>query len=204
MSQQLAQAMRREALRVLSSRAQPRIAIVSDFDPKTYSVKVRVGADMDAGDFFETDWIPVSTPWLGSAWGLFAPLAPGDQVVVVFADGEYSGGVVVGGIFSEEQASVEVPAGEFWLVHSTGSSLKFQADGHVNLNVPGDLGVTVTGDLGVTVTGNVSSSAAAWNHTGNLTVAGVVSGATVQEGSVVLGSHIHGNGNNGSNTTGPT
>lgn len=196
MSQQLAQAMRREALRVLSSRAQPRIGIVSDFDPKTYSAKVRVGADMDAGDFFETDWIPVSTPWLGSAWGLFAPLAPGDQVVVVFADGEHSGGVVVGGLFSEDQAPAEVPVGEFWLVHSSGSSLKFQADGDVNLNVAGNLGVSVTG--------NVTSSAAAWNHTGNLTVSGEIAGTTVKQGTVVLGSHIHGNGNNGNNTTGPT
>ena len=190
----LANVMRREALRAMSGQVSVRTGIVSDYDEATHTARVRIGADMDASDYWETGWIPIATPWVGDQWGVFAPCSPGDQVVVAFDDQDRTAGAVVGGIFSDEQRALSVPAGEFHIVHSSGSFLKFKANGHVELTVAGNLDLAVTGDI--------TSSANSWAHTGDVTVTGTVTGTTVKQGSVVLGSHVHSGVQSGGSTTG--
>lgn len=196
----LANLMRRECLRVLNGKISIRTGIVSDYDPVLHAALVRVGADMDANDYWETGWIPIVTPWVGASWGLFAPVAPGDQVVCAFDDADRSLGAVLGGIFSEEQPAVDVPSEEFHLIHKSGSALKFKADGHVDMIVKGDLAMTVDGDI--------TSSANQWDHTGpinvsgDVTVSGTVEGSTVKQGSVILGSHVHSGVTSGGSSTG--
>ena len=69
--------------------------------------------------------------------------SPGDQVLVVPQEGDVEQGVVIGGIFSTKQTPPIAPAGEFWLVHASGSSLKLCNDGtvrvHGDLHVSGDV-----------------------------------------------------------------
>jgi hypothetical protein len=64
--------------------------------------------------------------------------------LVLPQEGSADNGVIVGGSFSDAARPPQnAPAGEFWLVHSSGSFLKLTNDGSVQIN--GDL--HVAGDV---------------------------------------------------------
>lgn len=151
MSKALLSIMRRESERVLAQRSTTRLGLVTSYDPKTYTCKVALQPDGP-----ETGWIPVTTVWVGNQWGLFCPPSPGDQVEVEFQEGSVENGLVTGRLFSAEDKPLEVESGEFWLVHKSGSYLKFLNDGNVELHVEGTL----------------VSDAASWEHTGDVHIDG--------------------------------
>jgi hypothetical protein len=185
--------MRREAARVDDQRASTRLGIVSSFDPTHYAVKVRIQPED-----IETGWLPVGTAWSGNGWGLFAPPSPGDMVELQFQEDDRDAGLVAHRFFSDKDRPLPAASGEFWLVHKSGSLLKFHNDGSVELTsdtnltatVGGTLQANVTGDMTATIGGNVSASvsggatlnvtgqvngtASRWNLTGDVYVTGSI------------------------------
>jgi phage baseplate assembly protein gpV len=159
--------MRREAARVMGQLALRRIGIVSNYDPNTYSAKVYIQPEGT-----ESGWLPVSTPWSGNGWGLFAPPSTGDIVEVDFQEGGKEAGIIGLRHFGDVLRPLAVPSGEGWLVHKSGSFLKFHNDGSVEMNTAQDLNVTVAGQANLTVTGKVIASAQEFDLTGNLIVTG--------------------------------
>jgi phage baseplate assembly protein V len=88
-------------------------------------------------------WLPVLSQWVGNGWGMGCPPNPGDQVLLVPQEGDMEQGIIIGRSFSTKQVPPAVPAGEFWLVHETGSCLKLCKDG--TIQIVGD--VHVAGDV---------------------------------------------------------
>ena len=84
-------------------------------------------------------WLPMLSQWVGSGWGMVCPPDPGDQVLLVPQEGDVEQGIIIGRTFSNKQKPPEVPGGEFWLVHQSGSFLKLCNDGTIRVN--GDLHV---------------------------------------------------------------
>ncbi len=136
-----------------ATRASTRIGIVTSFDPNSYSAVVKLQPDG-----MPTGWLPVVSPWTGNGWGLFAPPTPGDLVEVQFVDDSIESGFVCQRFFNDADRPLPCPSGEFWLVHQSGSLLKFHNDGTVELHA----------------NAAINSSAPVWNHTGPVNITGDV------------------------------
>lgn len=149
----LANAMRLQAQMASNTTAKPRKGIVSSYNPNTHSVKVRLQPDDD-----ETGWLSLAAAAVGNGWGvIFAP-AIGDQVDVHFEDGDAGSGFVCSRFFDDQDRPMPVPSGEFWLVHQSGSFLKFTSDGKVSLNGQAEIDVT-TPVVNITATGAANVTA---------------------------------------------
>ncbi|MGZ5029014.1 MAG: phage baseplate assembly protein V [Methylobacter sp.] len=150
---QLLNANRAQAQQSAGHTATVRAGIVSGYDPVNYCAKVRLQPDNT-----ETGWLPVLTPWAGNGWGFFAPVTPGDVVEVQFQEGGKEAGFICQRFFNDGIRPLPVPSGEFWLVHQSGSLLKFHNDGSIELHAAT----------------NINSSATAWNHTGDINLTGTL------------------------------
>jgi phage baseplate assembly protein V len=184
-----------------------RIAIISAYDPANYCAKVLVQPEG-----VETGWLPVFSPWIGNGWGMFCPPNIGDQVKVHFQEGDFESGVVALRSFNDVDRPLNVPPGEFWLVHQSGSFLKFHNGGNVELVTNANLTATVGGTLNATVAGAATMSAASWAVTGNMVVTGSISASgtisdhlgTMDAMRTIYDSHTHGGvATGGSNTNTP-
>ncbi len=125
--------------------AHPRIGIVTSVDSATFTVRVTVQPEGVL-----SGWLPVISAWVGNGWGLTCPPLPGDQVVLIWQEGDAEQGVVIGRLWSRTAPPPDAPPGEFWLVHNSGSFLKLHNDGSIESQAPN------------------------WTHTGNLHVSGDV------------------------------
>jgi len=137
--QKMLNIMRMQAEMAGGNRASTRIATVSSYDPDNYCAKVIIQPDN-----VETGWLPVTSPWIGNGWGLFAPPAVGDMVEVQFQEGSIEAGFIVGRFYNDKQRPLATPGGEFWLVHKSGSLLKFHNDGTVELTAHAAMTYTAT------------------------------------------------------------
>lgn len=180
----LMNAMTREAQRAADTTARARIGVVTSFDPNSYAAKVAI---QPSGD--ETGWMPVASEWVGSGWGLFCPPTPGDQVLVEYQEGDFEAGIITCRLYSDQQRPLPAPAGEFWLVHKSGSLLKFHNDGGVELVAAGTL----------------TSSAPQWNHSGPVNITGnvVITGTERVTGQIVGQGGMAVSGGSGSTISGP-
>jgi hypothetical protein len=125
--------------------AQPRLAIVSSINPATYSARVSVQPEGVL-----SGWLPIASAWVGAGWGLACLPAPGDQVLVIWQEGDSEQGIIVARLWSSSVPPPEIPVGELWLQHKTGSFLKLHNDG------------------------SIESSASVWTHSGDFRVSGDV------------------------------
>jgi phage gp45-like len=116
----------------------PRFGIVTSVDPSTATARVTLQPESVL-----TGWLPLLTPWVGNGWGLVCPPSPGDQVLVIPQEGDAEHGLILAGTWSAQTAPPPAPSGEFWLVHKSGSFLKLQNDG--TIQIKGDL--HVAGDI---------------------------------------------------------
>jgi len=126
--------------------AHPRVAVVSSADTTTYAVRVLIQPEGVL-----SGWLPVATNWVGSGWGLASLPQPGDQVIVVYQEGDAEQGVIVGRLWSNNVAAPVVPIGELWLVHATGATIQLKNDG------------------------TIYSKGSTWIHDGDLNVTGTIS-----------------------------
>lgn len=140
MMQRLLNTMRAQADLAQSGRARTRIGLVSSYDPTNYCAKVRI-----MPDDVETGWLPVTSPWVGNGWGMFAPPTLGDMVEIQFQENDIDAGFIVGRFYNDSDRPLDVPAGELWLVHQTGAFIKLDNTGAVNINAPGDVNVVAAG-----------------------------------------------------------
>lgn len=175
-----ANAMRAQAMRAMSALRHVRSGLVTSFDPQAYAVRVQLQPDD-----VETGWLPVWSPWVGNTWGLVCPPSVGDQVLVLFEEGDPDAGKVLGGFYSQADVPPQNPAtgepgkaGEFFIVHQSGSGLAFANDGTVRLIAEGVLtvdapqGVEINAqDGGVTINGDIT-------HDGNLATSGDITDRT--------------------------
>lgn len=188
-------AMRLQAARQSKVRRETEVGTVTSYDPSNYAVRVTLQVDGTL-----TGWMPLASPWIGNGWGMFAAPSIGDMVSVEFFGGALEAGFVEGRLFNDDDRPLAVPSGEFWLVHQSGSFLKFTDKGDVlvtcardlsavvgrnmSANVTGDLSTTVGGDATANVTGSVSVTATAATITapttidGDLTVNGAITGSS--------------------------
>ncbi len=167
--------LRAVALEVNQGVATTRIGVITGYDPDAYAVKVLLKPDDTP-----TSWIPLKSIWVGNGWGLFCPPSIGDAVELDFQEGDASVACVGWRFYNDVDRPLPCPSGEFWLVHQSGSMLKFHNDGSVDLSAAGTLTTTAT----------------QWNHKGPVKVDGDIhiTGASTTDG------HITGNG--GITTTG--
>ena len=167
-------AMRREAANVLGDVALPSSGIVTSYDPGKYAVRLALQPEGNL-----TGWIPLLTVWVGNGWGITCPPSIGDLVEVTFLNGDIDSGVAGMRVFNDADVPPSTPSGEFWLVHKSGSLMKFHNDGSIEIK-----GATI-------------NSTGEWNHTGTITASVDVVG-----GGKSLATHIHsgvaaGNANTG-------
>lgn len=157
---ELSNLMRLQAELALNNITTTRLGFVSSYDFSSYSAKVLLQPDGT-----ETGYLPIFTSWVGNNWGLFCPPNLNDMVAVVFQEGNIECGIIMLRGFQPKNNQgnylpLQVNPGEFWLVHSSGSSLKFTNDGDVsivannNLNIilndPSMNAVNITGSLNIT------------------------------------------------------
>jgi phage baseplate assembly protein gpV len=126
--------MRLQAQRALENQAKIRIGIIDGYDPSHYSVKVRIQPEN-----ILTGWLPLTSPWVGNGWGMYAPPSLGDIVDVHFQQNDPNAAFVVQKFFSNTVQPLAVPSGEFWLVHASGSSLKMTNDGNITISAANKL-----------------------------------------------------------------
>lgn len=162
-----------------------RVGEITAYDPNKYAVKVKMWPDTQES----LGWIPLASPWIGNGWGLVAGPSIGDQVKIAFDREDQDAGVVVGRMFNDVDQPPAVPSGEFWIVHKSGSLVKFHNDGTVEIvaastmkytaaqhhfvgpvlmdnTLTGNGGIAISGDNG---TGNASTITGNLNTTGTIT-----------------------------------
>lgn len=199
---------RREVNRSLSLVARDRIGIVDSYDPDHHAVKVRFQPqDTLSG------WIPVGAAMAGNGFGVLMAPNVGDQVMVHPIDGFHEARIAGPRLFSTTDQPPAVPAGEMWVVHKSGSLLKFHNDGTVELtsnddftwNVGGNLAVNVSGSATVSVSGNLSATANEFDLTGDVAVTGALTTTddVTASGSISLTNHVHGGVQSGASDTAP-
>jgi phage baseplate assembly protein V len=155
----------------VGSSAKVRFGTVSSYDPDNYCCKVLIQPDE-----IETGWLPIASPLVGNQWGLFAPPSIGDMVDVHYQENDYQAGYVALRFYNDEDRPVRAESGVFYLIHKSGSFLKFENDGTVHLNA-------ATG---------IESTAPVWNHTGPININGDVSidGKETVTKDIISGSNI--------------
>lgn len=122
---------RGQASQLDQSQAQPRLAIVSSVDPSSATARVTVQPENVL-----SGWLPVAAPWVGAGWGLACPPSPGDQVLVLWQEGDSEHGLIIGRLWSSQAAVPAAASGELWLVHRSGSFLKLMNDGSISSAAP--------------------------------------------------------------------
>lgn len=113
---------------------QARFGVVASVDPASMTARVTLQPEGVL-----SGWLPVLSPFVGAGWGITCPPSPGDQVLVIAQEGDAEHGIIIGRAFSDSARAPAAEAGEFHLVHKSGSFLKFLNDGSVQ--VKGDLHV---------------------------------------------------------------
>jgi phage baseplate assembly protein gpV len=107
----------------------PRKGTISGYDPGSHSVKVTIQPEG-----FDTGWIQLTALGVGNGWGVLVGPQLGDEVSVAFDGGDLNLGHVTGRHFNDTAPPPAVPAGETWIVHQSGSLLKFHNDGTVSVH----------------------------------------------------------------------
>ncbi len=154
MMKKLLNAVRLQAQMAANDRAVTRIVLVDSYDPNTYAVKVRLQPENAI-----TGWLPLLSPWIGNGWGIFAPPTLGDMIEVHFQEDDPNVGFAGQRFYNDSDRPLAVTSGEFWLVHQSGSALKFHNDGSVELISHTNMTATVGGNLTANVTGTATVTA---------------------------------------------
>lgn len=108
--------------------------IVTQIDNANNLVQVKISEAFEDQPELVTGWIPVLSPWSGNEYGMFAPPDYNDLVLLIFAEGNVQNPLAAMRIFNDEDKPLNVPSGEFWLVHKTGTFIKLTNNGKLGLN----------------------------------------------------------------------
>lgn len=165
----------------------PRTGTISSYDPGSHSVKVTIQPDG-----FDTGWIQLNAIGVGKGWGVLTGPQIGDEVTVSFDQGDPNLGRITGRHFSSENPPPAVPSGETWIVHESGSLLKFNTDGTVTLHSVGALGVESEAVINYDAPQhNFTGGPVAMDHTLTVTGGDVLTDQDVKAGTISLKTHPH-------------
>lgn len=103
-----------------------RQGVITAYDPVEYAIKVSL---QPTGE--ETGWIPLGTLWAGNDWGLAAGPMIGAEVQIDFDSGQIGVPMAGNQFYNNEDRCPGPPSGEFWIVHQSGSLLKFLNTGEI-------------------------------------------------------------------------
>ncbi|GMB00929.1 phage baseplate assembly protein V [Pelosinus sp. IPA-1] len=112
----------------------PQCGVVTSVDQTRYRVKVYIPL-LD----IENDYIRVGSQYVGAGWGLYALPHVGDEVLVIFPNGDLNNGIVACRLYSEECDPAPQEGDSLTLVHESGSILRFDKAGNVTLEAKGNL-----------------------------------------------------------------
>lgn len=179
-----------------------RQGVITAYDPKEYAIKASL---QPTGE--ETGWIPLGTPWAGNGWGFAAGPMIGAEVQIDFDSGTIGVGMAGGQFYNNEDRSPGPPSGELWIVHQSGSMLKFLNSGAVVIqdkagtvfSLNGDGTSTHTASSGMTINANIQNN-------GNFQSSGYVKDQNGVHGSlgdlrIKYNGHKHNGVQSGSGTT---
>lgn len=136
----LLNAIRAQAQMSVGEKTAHRVGQITAYDPNKYAVKVKMWPDTQES----LGWIPLASTYIGNGWGLVAAPSIGDQVIIAFDREDQDAGVVIGRFFTDAEQPPAAPSGEFWLVHKSGSFLKFHNDGTVEITANSTMKYTAT------------------------------------------------------------
>lgn len=109
--------------------------IVVAINPDNSSiVQVQISESFNDQPALQTGWIPVASPWTGNSFGFFAPPQYNDLVILVFAEADMQNPICGFRVFNDEDVAINVPPGECWMVHKSGTFIKLTNDGNLSLN----------------------------------------------------------------------
>lgn len=156
--------------RVLAVHGDPGTVEISS-GPRRYSVDVqplRPDGEIDPTRDILLD-VPLDVLWAGPNRGIFCLPAVGSIVRIAFWDGNASY-PYVDGTTPEGFTVPAVAIGELIIQHSPGRALKWDADGHLTIELfdGADLNITVHGDLSAHANGNVNLTAGSAVNLGDL------------------------------------
>lgn len=179
-----------------------RQGVITAYDPKEYAIKASL---QPTGE--ETGWIPLGTPWAGNGWGFAAGPMIGAEVQIDFDSGTIGVGMAGGQFYNNEDRSPGPPSGELWIVHQSGSMLKFLNSGAVVIqdkagtvfSLNGNGTSTHTASNGMTINANMQNN-------GNFQSSGSVTDLNGSHGSlgdlrIKYNGHKHNGVQTGSGTT---
>ncbi|HFI2181405.1 TPA: phage baseplate assembly protein V [Enterobacter roggenkampii] len=182
-----------------------RQGVITAYDPKEYAIKASL---QPTGE--ETGWIPLGTPWAGNGWGFAAGPMIGAEVQIDFDSGTIGVGMAGGQFYNNEDRSPGPPSGELWIVHQSGSVLKFLNSGAVVIqdksgtvfSLNGNGTSTHTASNGMTINANMQNN-------GNFQSSGSVKDQNGAHGSlgdlrIKYNGHKHSGVQTGSGTTNST
>jgi uncharacterized protein involved in type VI secretion and phage assembly len=118
----------------------PRTGIITSYDPKKHAVKVAIqpeGVEV-AG------WIPLGAAGVGNGFGIVCGPNLGDMVQIAFDNGSPNAPRIVGRFFSNVNMPPAVPSGDTYIVHQSGSALKFNGDGTITVAATSSITYTAT------------------------------------------------------------
>jgi hypothetical protein len=184
--------------------ADPRMVIVTGYDPATHTSKGLVMPEAaypdQAGDVVETNFGAIATLSSGGA-GVYVGRSPNDQVLVVHQEHHGGSPVAVGRVHTTSDPPPAVPAGEVWMIHASGSYLKATADGKVSIN--GQVEIDLTGPrIRLTAANEIDLIAPAVRIGASLS--DTLRGFCTSLFKAWADTHVHSNGNGGANTGTPT
>lgn len=131
---------RREIGRALSLRSQPKVGVVTSYDPEAHAVKVLLKpGTSEEPDGHETGWIPISTGHVGEGFGDLSAPHLGDQVEVGFQEGDPETPRVTGRLHSDAHKPPRLEEGEMLRRHKDGAELRMAKDGSIALTQGGTI-----------------------------------------------------------------
>lgn len=132
------------------------LGTIYDYDPTTYSARVQI---QPTGEI--TGWLPIGVEWVGNGYGMAIGPNIGDMVRIDPVEGSRQVSLIGKRFYNDTDLPMQVPSGECWMVHSSGSLIKFLNDGTVSISA------TAINSDGI------------WNHTGPINATGTITAPNV-------------------------
>lgn len=203
--------MRQQASFVGNNIAYLRLGIVTSFNPDKFTIRAKILPEDENPANNLTGDLPIVSSFVGNGWGMVAAPAIGDMCVIDFQQANYNNGVVIGFLYDSKKSPPAAPSKEFWLVHETGSYLKFKNNGDVEINAKNNCKINAkNADIKIEESANVEAGDSV-----NVTASSINLGESEALASALkalintdilpwLASHQHSNGNDGNDTGAPT
>lgn len=115
---------------------------ITSYDPVNHLVIVQIHPATDDEPALQTGWIPYGSSWVGNGWGMYAAPVLNTLCIVLYQQGSRQIPIAATPLFGGSVRPLKVESGEFWIVHQSGSSLKFTNDGKVSISSGAQIDLT--------------------------------------------------------------